>query len=117
MKQSTYKNKWPGLACAAGAAAVLGLAGCSAFGGGQEALPATEIAKLQASGTILPLNRLNAAVIARHPGGTVEHAALDKASDDRFLYQASISDPNKMVWYVELDAKTGEAITDQQDPH
>jgi uncharacterized membrane protein YkoI len=107
VKQSAYK--W--LACAA---VLLDVTGCSLWQG-QEALPAREIAGYQASGTILPFNRLNAYVIARHPGSEVQHAALDKIGD-RFLYQASLNDPNKMVWFVEIDAKTGETVTDQQDP-
>jgi uncharacterized membrane protein YkoI len=96
-------------------AAALGVTGCAHWGS-QEDLPVTEISRLQASGAVLPFNRLNAAVIARHPGSTVEHAALDKIGE-RYLYQASLNDPNKMQWFVELDAKTGEAVTDQQDAH
>jgi uncharacterized membrane protein YkoI len=109
VKQST--QKW--LACA-GAAAMLNLAGCAMFGG-QEDLPASEIARMQSAGEVLPFSRLNAGVIARHPGSAVVHAALDKIGD-RFLYQARLEDSNKLQWFVELDAKNGEVVTDKEDP-
>ena len=92
----------------------LALGGCADWGG-QEDLPAAEISRMQASGEVLPFSRLNAAVLARHPGSEVQHAALDKIGD-RFLYQASLADSNKMEWFVELDAKTGETVSDKQDP-
>jgi uncharacterized membrane protein YkoI len=115
MEQSTRRGYARGFACAAMMTVALGMTGCAHWGS-QEDLPVTEISRLQSSGAVLPFNRLNAAVVARHPGSTVEHAALDKMGE-RYLYQASLSDPNKMQWFVELDAKTGETVTDQQDAH
>ena len=111
MKQSTHQ--W--LACTTLVAASLGFSGCAHWSA-EEDLPVSEISHLQASGALLPFNQLNAYVLARHPGGQVEHAALDKIGD-QLLYQASVSDPNKMQWFVELDAKTGQTVTDKQDPH
>ena len=90
------------------------LAGCSQMGS-VEAISADTIDSLRTSGQILPFDRLNAYVLARHPGGQVEHAALDKL-DDRYLYQALVTDPNKMQWFVELDAKSGGVVSDKQDP-
>ena len=111
MKQSTHQ--W--LACATLIAVSLGFSGCANWSA-QEDLPVSEIRHLQASGALLPFNLLNADVLALHPGGQVEHAALDKIGD-RLLYQASVSDSNKMQWFVELDARNGQTVTDKQDPH
>src|ERR1700756_4943250 len=80
-----------------------------------EDLPAATIANLQASGQVLPFKLLNADVMARHPGSQVEHAAIDK-DGDRWIYQARLTDVNKMQWFIELDAKTGDTVTDKQDP-
>jgi len=111
VKQST--RQW--LACAAVVTASFGFSGCAHWSA-EEDLPVAEISRLQSSGAVMPFNQLNALVIARHPGSEVEHAALDKTLE-RFVYQASVVDTNKMQWFVELDAKTGATVTDQQDAH
>jgi uncharacterized membrane protein YkoI len=104
-------QKW--LVCGA-AVAALQLAGCAHWTA-QEDLPAAEIARQQAAGAVLPFNKLNAAVIALHPGSEVSHAALDKI-DGRFLYQVIEVDPNKLDWVVEVDARTGQTVTDKENP-
>jgi uncharacterized membrane protein YkoI len=96
------------------AAASLALGACSQWGKVED-LPASTIANLQNSGQVLPFNRLNTYVIAHHPGSQVEHAAIDK-DGDHWIYQAEVTDPNKLQWFVELNAKTGDTITDKQDP-
>ena len=63
---------------------------------------------------MLPFSQLNAAAIARHPGSEVDHAALDKIGD-HLLYQASLTDPNKMQWFVELDARNAMMVSDKQE--
>jgi len=93
--------------------AVLAMAACADHGA-DEPLPASTVVGLQSTGQILPFNQLNAGVIARHPGSEVDHAALDKEGE-RFLFQAIVTDPYKMQWYVELDARTGQAVTDRQE--
>jgi uncharacterized membrane protein YkoI len=99
-------------------AAVSGLAltlgACAGNRGPDEDLPAATITGWQQSGQVLPFSQLNAAVIARHPGCEVDHAALDKIGD-RLLYQASVTDPNKMQWFVELDARNAMMVTDKQE--
>ena len=98
-------------------AAVPGLAfalGACAHHGPDEDLPAATIVGWQQSGQVLPFSQLNAAVIARHPGSEVDHAALDRIGD-RLLYQASITDPNKMQWFVELDARNAMMVSDKQE--
>ncbi len=91
---------------------VLGLGGCASQSA-QEELTMAKIVDLQKTGSVQPFNQLNTDVIARHPGSEVAHAALDKEGE-RYLYQATLVDPNKMEWYVEIDAKTGEPVTDRQ---
>jgi uncharacterized membrane protein YkoI len=95
------------------AAAGLALGGC-ANRGPDEDFPASTIAGLQQAGQVMPFSQLNAAVLARHPGSAVDHAALDKFGE-RYLYQASLTDPNKMQWFVELDARNATLVTDRQE--
>lgn len=97
----------------ASAIAGLALGGCASRGPDED-FPASTIAGLQQSGQVLPFSQLNAGVIARHPGSEVDHAALDKFGE-HYLYQASLTDPNKMQWFVELDAHTGAMVTDKQE--
>jgi hypothetical protein len=110
-KLGKFRPHWLLLA----ACASLTLGACSEWSSVED-LPVGTIAALQASGQVLPFNRLNADILARHPGSQVEHAALDK-SGDHYVYQAELTDINKMQWFVEIDAKTGDAITDKQDSH
>lgn len=98
---------------AAVSASALTLDAC-AHHGPDEDLPAATIAAWQQSGQVLPFSQLNAAVIARHPGSEVDHAAIDRIGD-RLLYQASLTDPNKMQWFVELDARNAMMVTDKQE--
>ena len=115
MKNPTAPRRPRAALCWLVAAASLTLGACSEWSNVED-LPVGTIANLQASGQVLPFNRLNSDVLARHPGSQVEHAALDK-DGDHYVYQAELTDGNKMQWFVELDAKTGETLTDKQDPH
>ena len=110
--KNTYKSRGWWLPLAAGASLALGA--CSQWSKVED-LPASTIAGMQASGQVLSFNHLNAAVLARHPGSQVEHAAIDK-DGDHWIYQAELTDTNKLQWFVELDAKTGDTLTDKQDP-
>lgn len=92
----------------------LTLGACAGHSGPDEDFPAATISGLQQTGAVMPFAQLNAAVIARHPGSEVDHAALDKVGE-RYLYQASLTDPNKMQWFVELDAHNAMMVTDKQE--
>lgn len=96
----------------AAAALMLGTAGC-ADRKPLDDLTMPMITDLQAKGAVLPFSQLHAAVLARHPGSEVQHAALDEI-DGRFLYQADLIDHYKMEWFVEIDAKTAATITDRE---
>lgn len=97
---------------AAAATLSLGAAGC-ANRQEVEDLTMPMITDLQAKGAVLPFSQLHAAVLARHPGSEVQHAALDEI-DGRFLYQADLVDPYKMEWFVEIDARTAATVTDRE---
>ena len=112
---NTYKKLGNNKLLAFAVVSGLGLTlGACASHGPDEDLPAATIAGWQQSGTVLPFSQLNAAAIARHPGSEVDHAALDKIGD-HLLYQASLTDPNKMQWFVELDARNAMMVSDKQE--
>lgn len=73
-----------------------------------------EAAKLQASGIIQPIDRLNAAALARHPDSEITDTELDEEYG-KHVYQVDLTDAKGIRWDVELDAATGQVLKDHQD--
>ena len=73
-----------------------------------------EAAKLQASGIIQPIDRLNAAALAQHPNSEITDTELDEEYG-KHVYQVDLTDAKGIEWDVELDAATGKVLKDHQD--
>lgn len=73
-----------------------------------------EIVELSTTGVILPFDKLDAAALAEHPGANILDTEL-KETYGRYIYQVDVRDEKGQKWEVELDAKTAEVVTNQQD--
>jgi uncharacterized membrane protein YkoI len=73
-----------------------------------------EALKLRDSGSIQSFEKLNALVLAQHPGGTIRETELENEWG-RYIYQAEVVDTKGVEWDVELDAATGEVLKNHQD--
>ena len=73
-----------------------------------------EALKLRDAGTIQSFDKLNAAALAKHPGGQVTETELEEEYG-RYIYQLELRDPKCVKWDLELDATTGEVLKDQRD--
>ncbi|MFC3941505.1 peptidase [Pseudomonas gingeri NCPPB 3146 = LMG 5327] len=73
-----------------------------------------EAAKLQAAGTIQPLDRLTAVALARHPGAVLGDTELDEKYG-HYIYQVELRDAQGIEWEIELDAISGQVLKDHQD--
>jgi uncharacterized membrane protein YkoI len=73
-----------------------------------------EVIKLHEAGSIESLEKLNEAAMAKHPGAKVDETELEEEYG-RYVYQVELRDEKGQQWDLELDAKTGEILKDQQD--
>lgn len=73
-----------------------------------------EALKLRDAGTIQSFEKLNAAALAKHPGGTVHETELEQEYG-KYIYQVDLRDAQGVEWDVELDAVTGQVLKDHQD--
>ncbi|WP_313499111.1 PepSY domain-containing protein [Stutzerimonas nitrititolerans] len=73
-----------------------------------------EALRLRDAGTIQSFEKLNEAALAKHPGSTIEDTELEEEYG-RYVYQLELRDGKGVQWDLELDAKTGEVLKDQQD--
>ncbi|AIG01860.1 peptidase propeptide and YpeB domain-containing protein [Pseudomonas fluorescens] len=73
-----------------------------------------EALKLRDAGTILPFEKLNTAALSKHLGGTVHETELEQEYG-KYIYQVDLRDAQGVEWDVELDAVTGQVLTDHQD--
>ncbi|NMX64661.1 PepSY domain-containing protein [Pseudomonas sp. WS 5079] len=73
-----------------------------------------EALKLRDAGTIQSFEKLNAAALAKHPGGTVHESELEQEYG-KYIYQVDLRDAQGVEWDVELDAVTGQVLKDHQD--
>lgn len=73
-----------------------------------------EALKLRDAGTIQSFDKLNAAVLAQHPGGKISETELEDEYG-RYIYQAEVRDSQGLQWDVELDATNGQILKNQQD--
>ena len=73
-----------------------------------------EAVKLRDAGTIQSFEKLNAAAIAKHPGGTINETELEEEYG-RYIYQVELRDAQGVQWDLELDATNGQILKDHQD--
>lgn len=73
-----------------------------------------EALKLRDAGTIQPFEKLNAAALALHAGGTLGETELAEEYG-RYVYQVEVRDAQGLQWDVELDATNGQMLKNQQD--
>ena len=73
-----------------------------------------EALRLRDAGTIESFETLNEAALAKHPGATIKETELEEKYG-RYVYQLELRDDKGVQWELELDAKTGEVLKDQQD--
>jgi len=73
-----------------------------------------EALRLRDAGTIQSFERLNATVLAKHPGSSIRETELEEEYG-KYIYQVELRDPQGVEWDVELDAVTGQVLKDHQD--
>lgn len=73
-----------------------------------------EARKLQDAGTILSVEKLNAAALAKHPGATLTDTELEK-DYGKYRYKVDLRDAKGIDWDLELDAVTGIVLKNHQD--
>nr|WP_244159656.1 PepSY domain-containing protein [Pseudomonas agarici] len=73
-----------------------------------------EAAKLQATGTIQPLDQLTTLALTRHPGAVLGDTDLDEKYG-HYIYQVELRDAQGVEWEIELDATSGQVLKDHQD--
>ncbi|MOA25610.1 Peptidase propeptide and YPEB domain protein [compost metagenome] len=73
-----------------------------------------EALKLRDAGTIQSFEKLNAAALAKHPGGTINETELEEEYG-RYIYQVELRDAKGVQWDLELDATSGEILKNHQD--
>ncbi|MDR6919128.1 putative membrane protein YkoI [Pseudomonas sp. 3296] len=72
------------------------------------------IPQLVKEGKIKPLEELNQIAQKLHPGTTITDTDLDNHFDG-YEYQVELRDTNGIEWDVELNATTGEVLSNRQD--
>lgn len=70
--------------------------------------------ELSNSGVIMSFEKLNEAALAQHPDASILDTELEE-SYGRYIYQVDVRDTKGQKWEIELDAKTGKVIKNQQD--
>ncbi|MGC8116793.1 PepSY domain-containing protein [Metapseudomonas otitidis] len=73
-----------------------------------------EALRLRDAGTIQPFEKLNAAALAQHPGGTINETELEEEYG-RYVYQVELRDAKGVQWDLELDATNGQVLKNHQD--
>ncbi|AYF86255.1 peptidase [Pseudomonas sp. BN414] len=73
-----------------------------------------EALKLRDAGTIQSFEKLNAAALAKHAGGTINETELEEEYG-RYIYQVELRDAQGVQWDLELDATNGQILKDHQD--
>ncbi|VVO38971.1 PepSY domain-containing protein [Pseudomonas fluorescens] len=76
-----------------------------------------EALQLRQQGVIAPLEQLLGAAMQRYPGAKLLEAELEEHTDRpvRYLYEIELLTADGVVREIELDAKTGELLTDKED--
>jgi uncharacterized membrane protein YkoI len=77
-----------------------------------------QIPGLLKAGTVMDLEKLNQAALAQHPGTTaanITDTELEHTAAGGYVYQVDIRDAKGVEWDVDLDAKTGQVLSNKQD--
>jgi len=75
------------------------------------------IAGLIKDGSVMDLQKLNQAALAQHPGATAANITDTELEQkgSAYFYQVEIRDAKGLKWDVDLDAKTGQVLSNKQD--
>ncbi|VVP60577.1 PepSY domain-containing protein [Pseudomonas fluorescens] len=73
-----------------------------------------QVPQLVKDGKIKPLEELNKIALKMHPGMTITDTDLDNHFNG-YEYQVELRDTNGIEWDVELNAATGEVLSNRQD--
>lgn len=73
-----------------------------------------EALKLRDAGTIQDFEKLNAAALAKYPGGKIEDTELEQ-EHGRYVYQVELRDAQGVQWDLELDASNGQVLQEHRD--
>jgi uncharacterized membrane protein YkoI len=93
----------------------LALLGGAGFALADDDVSHSEALKLVEAGTIKSFEELDAAVLALHPGTTIEDSELE-LERGRYVYQVELRGSTAAEeWDVEVDAVTGEVLSDHRD--
>lgn len=94
----------------------IGLAGLlSVTGAIAKDVSADELAALVKAGKVLPKEKLEAAALARHPGGSIEEGAEVELHHRGYIYEVEVTDAKGTEWDMEIDAATGKVVRDDED--
>lgn len=66
------------------------------------------------SGAVMPFEKLNAAAMAKHAGGSITDTELDH-KNGVLVYEVDLTDTAGKRFEVKLDAKTGAVLEDKLD--
>lgn len=78
-------------------------------------LSPAELEALVKSGAVLPQDKLEAAALARHPGGTIEPGGEVEKHRRGYVYEVEVLDAQGDEWDLDIDAKTGKILKDERD--
>lgn len=73
-----------------------------------------EALRLRRDGLILPLETLLKQALARHPGASLLEAELEE-DDGRYIYEIELLTPDGVAREIELDARDGRLLKDEED--
>ena len=73
-----------------------------------------DLVKMANDGTIKPFDHLDKVATDLHPGSTITDADIDLEAG-RVVYELDLRDAKGVKWEVELDAKTGDVISNRKD--
>lgn len=73
-----------------------------------------EALRLRREGLIQPLEQLIEKALQRYPGATLLEAELEE-EDDIFVYEVELLTPGGVVRELELDARDGRILKDEED--
>lgn len=86
-----------------------------AAGASAKDLSADEVVALSKAGTILSKEKLDAAALAKHPGGKIEDGAEVEKHRRGYVYEVEVIDASGNEWDMDIDAANGRVLKNEQD--
>lgn len=77
-------------------------------------IPKAELDALVKAGTVWSVDKLEAAVLAKYPGGKLEDGEVEKHRRG-YVYEVEVTDANGDEWDIEVDATNGKIIKTEMD--